>query len=273
MKTFLTIAASDSIGGAGIQADIRTATLLGLYPVCALTAVTAQNSEGVAASADVGCDMLRRQLECVLSDLRPDAVKIGLLPSAEAVETVAGILRDSKLPAIVLDPVLSPTLGAAFCGDDVADAIVTLLMPLVTLATPNRPEYDILCERAGMPVENFCDILLKGGHPDPSDATLPDECVDRLIPHLSSGSDTANARRREVRTFRSKRLHTDNTHGTGCVLSSAIASYIALGLPVEEAVAHAKEFLFNALSRSRHLRFGKGYGPALSIPENLHPDL
>lgn len=267
MKTFLTIAASDSIGGAGIQADIRTATLLGLYPTCALTAVTAQNSEGVADSADVGCEMLRRQLECVLSDIRPDAVKIGLLPTAEAVKTVAGILRDLRLPVIVLDPVLSPTLGAAFADDDVADAIVRYLMPVVTLTTPNRPEYDILCQRAGMPVENLCDILLKGGHPDPSETTESDECADRLIPRLPSGGNPESGLLREIRVFRSKRIQTDNTHGTGCVLSSAIASFIALGHPVEDAVARAKEFLFNALSRSRHLRFGKGYGPALSIPE------
>ncbi len=248
----LSIAGSDSGGGAGIQADLKTVTLLGGFGMSAVTALTAQNTLGVTAIQETPPQMLAAQIDAVFSDLRPRAVKIGMVPSAALMEVIADRLACWQAENIVLDPVMVATSGSALME---AQAVATLkqrLLPLAALVTPNIPEAEVL---SGMSIRgegdmiaaataisrnHRCAVLLKGGHRicDANDL-------------LCDG---------ESRTwFRGRRIPNPNTHGTGCTLSSAIAAGLARGLPLEDAIRAAKDYLTGALEAG--LDLGAGSGP------------
>ena len=252
MKTALTIAGSDSSGGAGIQADIKTMTVNGVYAMSVITALTAQNTTGVRSVMNVTPEFLEEQMDCVFTDIRPDAVKIGMLPSAEVMRAVAGKLREYGAVRIVVDPVMVATSGSRLMEEDAVQVMKEELFPLADVITPNLPEAEVLSGRTIVTEQEMEDaaawigqtcrtaVLLKGGHQrnDANDLLYRD------------GS---------LRWFRGKRIMNPNTHGTGCTLSSAIAANLAKGFSLEESVERAKEYLSGALADQ--LDLGKGSGP------------
>lgn len=252
MKTSLTIAGSDSSGGAGIQADIKTMTAHGVYAMSAITALTAQNTVGVAAVMESSPEFLASQLDCVFTDIFPDAVKIGMVSSAGLIRVIAEKLKEYHAERIVLDPVMVATSGSKLISDDAIDTLKNELLPLASVITPNIPEAEVLTgkkiasagdmENAAREIyEKYgCVTLIKGGH------------------SLNDANDflyTADG----GKWFMGKRINNPNTHGTGCTLSSAIASNLALGRDVPEAVELAKKYLSEALAAM--LDLGKGSGP------------
>jgi hydroxymethylpyrimidine/phosphomethylpyrimidine kinase len=257
----LTIAGSDSGAGAGIQADARTVQALGGFACTAITAITAQNTRGITMWRPVPTALLAAQITAVLDDLPVAAIKTGLLPGATAVRTVAHAIAGRKKIPLVVDPVLGSTSGTRFLSPAGRRALLRELLPLATLITPNWPEAAALTDR---PVNTFAGadaaarqllatgcraVLVKGGH-------APGRvCRDALV--------VAN---RTTVWFESPRLKTPNTHGTGCVLSAAIALRLACGDPIETAIAHARQFLIDALMTGQTARFGSGAGPALISP-------
>lgn len=257
MKRVLTIAGSDSGGGAGIQADIKTISALSCYASSVITAVTAQNTLGVAAVEPLSPEIIEKQIRAVLDDIGADAVKIGMLATAEIVERVAALMKEYDPPFIVLDPVLVATSGDVLTEGSATEAIVARLMPLATVTTPNIPEAERL---TGLTIESAMDyepvwtalreqgakaLLLKGGH------LMDDTLTDTLF----------TAREQLPRVYTHERIDTQNTHGTGCTLSSALASYLALGHPLSRAVGHAADFIHNAIAAGADLRIGEGHGP------------
>jgi len=252
MKTALTIAGSDSSGGAGIQADIKTMITNGVYAMSAITALTAQNTVGVQGVLEVTPDFLAMQIDSVFNDIRPDAVKIGMVSSTELISTIADKLIHYKAENIVVDPVMVATSGSKLITDDAISALKEKLLPLATVVTPNIPEAEVL---SSMKIESAadmikaaemiskaynCAVLCKGGH-NMNDAN------DLLY---SSG---------EYRWFYGKRIDNSNTHGTGCTLSSAIASNLAKGEDLSISVENAKNYISAALSAM--LDLGAGSGP------------
>ena len=252
MKTALSIAGSDSSGGAGIQADLKTMTMNGVYAMSAVTALTAQNTTGVTAIMEVTPKFLRQQIDAVFEDIYPDAVKIGMVSSTGLIETIADALEAHRAGNIVLDPVMIATSGAKLIGDDSIETLRNRLLPLATVVTPNIMEAKVL---AGMPIHNEEDmitaarkiseayriaVLVKGGHSinDANDLLFADG---------------------GYRWFLGRRIDNPNTHGTGCTLSSAIAANLAKGFEMEHAVLRAKEYISGALSAM--LDLGKGAGP------------
>ncbi|MGX8728471.1 MAG: bifunctional hydroxymethylpyrimidine kinase/phosphomethylpyrimidine kinase, partial [Lachnospiraceae bacterium] len=241
MKKVLTIAGSDSGGGAGIQADIKTMTMNGVFAMSAITALTAQNTTGVQGIFEVTPAFLAQQIDSVFTDLRPDAVKIGMVASAPLVETIAERLRFYRAENIVVDPVMVATSGAWLIAEDAVETLTRRLFPLAAVLTPNIPEAEVLCgwqiktpkdmELAAREIGEKFDsaVLLKGGH-------TVNDANDLLF---SKGS---------LRWFYGKRIPNPNTHGTGCTLSSAIASNLAKGFGMEEAVERAKSYISGALS-------------------------
>lgn len=254
MKTALTIAGSDSSGGAGIQADIKTITMNGVYAMSAITALTAQNTLGVFGISEVSPEFLTLQIDSVFSDIYPDAVKIGMLASKELAEVVSERLIFYKARNIVVDPVMVSTSGSKLLKNDAIEVITDKLLPISTLVTPNIPEAEILSgikilnledmKRAAKKISRdfSCSVLLKGGH-NVNDA-------DDLL--CSNG---------EFTHFYGKRINNSNTHGTGCTLSSAIASNLAKGLDIKESIKRAKEYISGALNAQ--LDLGKGSGPMM----------
>ena len=252
MKTALTIAGSDSSGGAGIQADIKTMTANGVFAMSAVTALTAQNTTGVTDIFETTPKFLAEQLDAVFTDIYPDAVKIGMVSSAELIATIAERLRFYKAKHIVVDPVMVATSGAKLLRDDAVAALTAELLPLAEVLTPNIPEAEILADMtitdaAGMEAaarvisEKYgCAVLCKGGH-QINDA-------DDLLWQGGTG-----------KWFRGKRIHNPNTHGTGCTLSSAIASNLAKGYDLDTSVERAKAYISGALAAM--LDLGKGSGP------------
>ena len=252
MKKVLTIAGSDSGGGAGIQADIKTMTMNGVFAMSAITALTAQNTLGVQGIYEVPPDFLALQLDSVFTDLRPDAVKTGMVSSVEIVETIAERLAFYKADNIVVDPVMVSTSGARLIKDDAIAALKKYLFPIAAVLTPNIPEAEVLygdnigdesdMERAAAEIgERYSSaVLLKGGH------------------SVNDANDLLYSEGKLV-WFRGKRIDNPNTHGTGCTLSSAIASNIAKGCSMEDAVGRAKEYISGALSAM--LDLGAGSGP------------
>lgn len=259
MKTYaraLTIAGSDSGGGAGIQADIKTFAALGCYGLSVITALTAQNTKAVTGIMPVPPAFIAEQMEAVLSDIGADAVKIGMLHSAEVIEQVAKSLVQFGVKSIVLDPVMVAKSGDKLLQDEAVDALKTYLLPIASVITPNLPEASVLL---GRPVETFADmpkaaidlailcpgaILVKGGHLPTSEST------DLLY------IDESNQH-----WFPTGRIQTNNSHGTGCTLSSAIAAGLARGLSVVDAVATAKDYLTQALQVGAVYKLGHGHGP------------
>ena len=252
MKTALTIAGSDSSGGAGIQADMKTMTANGVYAMSAVTALTAQNTTGVTGIFETTPDFLAKQLDAVFTDIFPDAVKIGMVSSAELIEVIAEKLRFYGAKNIVVDPVMVATSGSKLLRDDAVKALTEQLLPMADLLTPNIPEAEILSGRsisdaAGMEAaaryisETYhCSVLCKGGH-QVHDA-------DDLLWRNGSG-----------KWFRGRRIQNPNTHGTGCTLSSAIASNLAKGYDLDTSVERAKAYISGALSAM--LDLGHGSGP------------
>lgn len=253
----LSIAGSDPSGGAGIQADLKTFAALGVYGCAALTALTAQNTVEVSGVFPVPADFLRQQLEAVFTDIRVDAVKIGMLGTADAVLTVAAVLRDYRPPYVVLDPVLRATTGACLLDADAMDALRGELLPLVTISTPNAEEAGALLgiapprslaaarEAAAMLVmRGAAAALVTGGHL--ADAEF---CVDVL----HDG--------RMLWEFPVPRVPGGPTHGTGCTLSAAIAALLARGRGLQQACAEAQQFVATSIARSADLRVGCGVRP------------
>ncbi len=252
MKTALSIAGSDSSGGAGIQADIKAMTMNGVYAMTALTALTAQNTTGVRSIFEVTPDFLKEQLDSVFEDIYPDSVKIGMVASKELILTIAERLSFYKAKNIVVDPVMVATSGSSLIKTDAVKTLAESLLPLATLVTPNIPEAEILAgfeiknqrdmERAALAInaEYSVAVLLKGGH------------------SINDANDLLSENGR-LKWFYSKRIDNPNTHGTGCTLSSAIAANLAKGFSLEEAVGRAKEYLSSALSSM--LDLGQGHGP------------
>lgn len=252
MKTALSIAGSDSSGGAGIQADIKTMTVNGVYAMSAVTALTAQNTTGVQGIFEVPPEFLAQQLDCVFTDIPPDAVKIGMVSSAGLIRVIAEKLRQYAAVNIVVDPVMVSTSGARLISEDAVDALKRLLLPLATVLTPNIPETEVLSgikvetaadmERAAKAISDAygCAVLCKGGH------------------QLNDANDLLY-RNGEARWFNGRRINNPNTHGTGCTLSSAIAANLAKGYGLEEAVERAKAYISEALGAM--LNLGAGSGP------------
>lgn len=252
MKTALTIAGSDCSGGAGIQADLKTMTMNGVYGMSAITALTAQNTTGVTGIMEVSPDFLRQQLDMIFSDIRPDAVKIGMVSSGALIEVIAQALADWRAERIVVDPVMVATSGSALMETEAVTVLKAKLLPMAVLVTPNIPEAEVLSgqtirsqsdmEAAAKAISEAhgCAVLVKGGH-SVSDA-------DDL---LYAGG--------QARWFPGKRIENPNTHGTGCTLSSAIAANLAKGFSLEASIQRAKEYISGALAAM--LDLGKGSGP------------
>lgn len=252
MKTVLTIAGSDCSGGAGIQADLKTMIMNGVYGMSAISALTAQNTLGVTDIMTVTPHFLKQQIDAVFTDIVPDAVKIGMVSSAELIEVIAERLIFYKAENIVVDPVMVATSGAKLIDDDAISALTGRLLPIASVVTPNIPEAEIL---SGMKIQNKdnmqksaqmiseaynCNVLLKGGH------SICD--ADDLL--YSCG---------EVTWFIGKKIENPNTHGTGCTLSSAIASNLAKGYDMAHSIEIAKSYITGALGAMMDL--GKGSGP------------
>lgn len=267
MKTYrrtLAIAGSDCSGGAGIQADLKTFAANGCYGMSVITALTAQNTQGVTGIHPVPVDFVARQLDAVLSDLGADAVKIGMLYSAELIETVARKLREYRIARIVLDPVMVAQSGDKLLRDDAVVALKTHLIPLAAIVTPNIPEAEVLLRRkisgaADMPgaaeelMQFGCrNVLVKGGH---LEGEASDDCL------------YVGPEKRLVR-LPGARIETRNNHGTGCTLSSAIAAFIAKGDDVETAVRRAKEYITGAIRAGATYRLGHGHGPVHHFWQN-----
>jgi len=252
MKTALTIAGSDSSGGAGIQADIKTMTANGVFATCAVTALTAQNTTGVTDILESTPHFLAEQLDAVFTDIVPDAVKIGMVSSAELIAVIAEKLRQYGAERVVVDPVMVATSGAKLLRDDAIQALTSQLLPLATVLTPNIPEAEILSgltitDAAGMEAaartisqRYGCAVLCKGGH-QINDA-------DDLLWRSGTG-----------KWFHGKRIANPNTHGTGCTLSSAIAANLAKGYDLDRSVERAKAYISGALAAM--LDLGRGSGP------------
>ena len=254
MKTCLTIAGSDSSGGAGIQADLKTMTVNGVYAMSVITALTAQNTQGVTGILDVSPEFITEQMDAVFTDIYPDAIKIGMVSSPEIVEAIAGSLEKYGAKNIVLDPVMVATSGAKLLKEEAMDSLIHRLIPLADVITPNIPEGEIL---AGMKIANEedmkvaaekiaqkydCAVLLKGGH------------------SVNDANDLL-CRDGEFKWFRAERIDNPNTHGTGCTLSSAIAANLAKGSDIDQAILNAKDYLTGALRAG--LDLGKGSGPLM----------
>jgi len=252
MKTALTIAGSDCSGGAGIQADLKTMTMNGVYAMSAVTALTAQNTTGVRAIQESTPDFLKQQIDAVFEDIRPDAVKIGMVASGELIRVIAERLRHFEAKNVVLDPVMVATSGSALMKNDAVQTLTDELLPLSTLVTPNIPEAQVL---SGLRIETKedmetaakkigdrcrCAVLLKGGH------------------SVNDANDLLYANG-ELRWFAGRRIQNPNTHGTGCTLSSAIAANLAKGFARAESVQRAKDYISGALSAM--LDLGAGSGP------------
>ena len=251
-KTALTIAGSDSSGGAGIQADIKTMQANGVYAMSAITALTAQNTTGVTGIMEVSPEFLEQQLDAVITDIRPDAVKIGMMSSEELIKMISKKLKEYHLENIVVDPVMVATSGSRLISETAIDTLKTQLLPMATVITPNIPEAEVLAEmeirseddmvEAAKKIHEMyhCAVLCKGGHSlnDANDLLYQDG---------------------ETTWFHGKRINNPNTHGTGCTLSSAIASNLAKGYSLEESIHRAKEYISGALEAM--LDLGKGSGP------------
>ena len=254
MKTALTIAGSDCSGGAGIQADIKTMTMNGVYAMSAITALTAQNTTGVRKIQESTPEFLEQQIDAVFEDIFPDAVKIGMVSSSEIVCVIADRLKYHKAKNIVVDPVMVATSGSSLMKTDAVKTLIDVLLPIATLVTPNIPESEVL---SGISIKNkedmqkaaktigdkySCAVLLKGGH------------------SINDANDLLYANG-EFKWFYGKRIDNPNTHGTGCTLSSAIASNLAKGFNVSDSVRKAKEYISDALAAG--LDLGQGSGPLM----------
>lgn len=251
-RTALTIAGSDCSGGAGIQADLKTMTMNGVYAMSAITAMTAQNTTGVSAIQESSPEFLGQQIDAVFEDIYPDAVKIGMVASSELIRVITDRLKAHKAKNVVVDPVMVATSGSSLMKTDAVQTLVDELLPLATLVTPNIPEAQVL---SGLSIESkedmvmaakkisedcHCAVLVKGGH------------------SINDANDLLYANGETV-WFTEKRIDNPNTHGTGCTLSSAIAANLAKGYSLGDSVRRAKDYISGALAVM--LDLGQGFGP------------
>ena len=252
MKTALSIAGSDCSGGAGIQADIKTMTMNGVYAMSAITALTAQNTTGVRAIQESTPDFLKQQIDAVFEDIYPDAVKIGMVASSDLIHVISDRLRYYGAKNVVIDPVMVASAGSSLMKQNAVQTLIKELFPISTVVTPNIPEARVL---SGMTINNkedmiaaakhignnyHCSVLLKGGH------------------SINDANDLLYANG-EIVWFVGNRINNPNSHGTGCTLSSAIASNLAKGLTLAESVQRAKDYISGALAAM--LDLGEGSGP------------
>ncbi|MBC3786369.1 bifunctional hydroxymethylpyrimidine kinase/phosphomethylpyrimidine kinase [Spirosoma utsteinense] len=259
MKTYkraLTIAGSDSGGGAGVQADLKTFAALGCYGMSVITALTAQNTVAVTGIMPVPPAFIAEQIKAVLGDIGTDAVKIGMLHSAEVIVEVAKTLAELGVGNIVLDPVMVAKSGDKLLQDEAVDALKTWLLPMASVVTPNLPEASVLL---GRPVESTADM-------EPAAVDLARLCPGAILVkggHLTTveSTDLLYLSAHEQYSFPTARIQTGNSHGTGCTLSSAIAAGLARGLSVVDAVAAAKDYLTQALQMGAVYKLGHGHGP------------
>ena len=254
MKTVLTIAGSDSSGGAGIQADIKTITAHRMYAMSAITALTAQNTTGVYGILNASPEFVAQQIDCIFGDIRPDAVKIGMVSEAAIIRAIAERLRHHAAENIVVDPVMIATSGSRLLAADALAALQEELLPLAAVITPNIPEAEVLSgisvtseqdrRKAAEILMTFgCEaVLIKGGH------------------HIMDADDLLYDGKDFI-AYPGERIDTKNTHGTGCTLSSAIAASLAKGLPLEGAIEAAKDYLTGAIARAKTDSVGHGHGP------------
>ena len=248
-RTALTIAGSDCSGGAGIQADLKTMTMNGVYAMSAITALTAQNTTGVRAIQESTPEFLGQQIDAVFEDIVPDAIKIGMVPSSELICVIADRLTAHKAKNVVVDPVMVATSGSSLMKTDAVKTLINELLPIATLVTPNIPEAQVL---SGLTIESkddmitaakkisescHCAVLLKGGH------------------SINDANDLLYADGEAV-WFTGKRINNPNTHGTGCTLSSAIASNLAKGYDLADSVQRAKDYISGALAAMLDLGHG-----------------
>ena len=252
MKTCLTIAGSDSIGGAGIQADIKTMTALGVYGMTAIAALTAQNTTGVKSIIEVTKEFLGEQLDMIINDIFPDAVKTGCISSPILIKEVVDKIKQYKLKNIVVDPVIYSKSGVKLIKDEAVVIMKKELLPLSDLITPNILELEILSDTKIKGIDDMisaskkifeefgCAVLCKGGH------------------GINDGEDLLY-NKNGVKWYKTKKIETNNLHGTGCTLSSAISSFLALGFSLEESISKAKEYLTKCLEYA--VKLGKGFGP------------
>jgi hydroxymethylpyrimidine/phosphomethylpyrimidine kinase len=252
----LTIAGSDSGGGAGIQADLKAFSALGCYGTSVITALTAQNTLGVTGIHSIPPDFVKEQLRAVLTDIRPQAIKIGMVHTPELATAIAEVLQEYKDIPVVLDPVMVATSGARLIEEQTTNRIIAELFPLATIITPNLDEAALLANLTISGVEDMYEagkailregtkgLLLKGGH-------LPGEQITSLL--YLNGVDP--------KVLISKKVETDNTHGSGCTLSSAIAAFLARSENAEAAVEKASEYVYNAILHGADVATGKGFGP------------
>ncbi|MBI9084550.1 MAG: bifunctional hydroxymethylpyrimidine kinase/phosphomethylpyrimidine kinase [Desulfobacterales bacterium] len=260
MKTYhraLTIAGSDSGGGAGIQADLKTFSALGCFGMSVITALTAQNTQTVTAIHPVPPAFIAAQIDAVLTDMGTDAVKIGMLHSPEVIAAVADRLAAHRVANIVLDPVMVAKSGDKLLQDDAIDALRTLLIPMADVITPNLPEASALLERSVTTADHMAAacrdlarlgcraVLLKGGHLEDADSS---DCL------YISKTDT-------LISLPARRIDTVNAHGTGCTLSSAVAAHLARGFSLTKAVEKAKAYITAALEAGTQFKIGHGHGP------------
>jgi hydroxymethylpyrimidine/phosphomethylpyrimidine kinase len=255
--TVLTIAGSDSGGGAGIQADTKAISAMGCYAASAITAITVQNTVGVQAVHPVPLDILAGQIDAVLSDIGADAIKIGMLHSAEVVNLVAEKIEQYGIKNVVLDPVMVSTSGHRLIEETAIDSLKSRLMPLARVITPNIPEAEILCGKKIasekefaevakiLSLDNTVSVLLKAGH-------LTGETLVDYFYNAEDGS---------IALLPSKRVNTRNTHGTGCTLSSAFAAALAKGETLTKAAQSAKQYIQQAIISGAEYQIGKGHGP------------
>ena len=252
MKTALTIAGSDCSGGAGIQADLKTMTMNGVYAMSAITALTAQHTTGVRAIQESTPDFLKQQIDAVFEDIYPDAIKIGMVASSDLICVIADMLRCYDAKNVVVDPVMVASAGSSLIKQEAVQTLIKELLPISTLVTPNIPEAQVL---SGLTIETqedmvtaakqigdsyHCAVLLKGGH------------------SINDANDLLYANGK-LHWFEGKRINNPNTHGTGCTLSSAIASNLAKGYTLAESVQRAKDYISGALAAM--LDLGEGSGP------------
>lgn len=252
MKKILTIAGSDSSGGAGIQADIKTITAHKMYAMSAITALTAQNTTGVYGVLEASPEFVGLQLDCIFRDIRPDAVKIGMVSNAAIIEMIADKLLEYKAENIVADPVMISTSGSKLLNDNAVDTLKSRLLPIAAIITPNIPEAESLC---GFTIETKEDMMRS--------AEMISKQVNQNVlikgGHMDANSDDLLYTSGKVYWFKSPKIDNPNTHGTGCTLSSAIACNLALGYSMEESIKNAKEYITGALKAG--LDLGKGSGP------------
>lgn len=252
MKKLLTIAGSDSIGGAGIQADIKTFSALGCYAMSVVTAVTAQNTAAVLDAQDIRPDIIEKQLDAVFTDVPPDGVKVGMVSVPETIEVIAAALERYRPGVTVIDPVMVSKSGFHLLRPEAVDSLRARLLPLAGMITPNIPEAELLC---GMEIRSHEDmeeaarklrgmgagtVLVKGGH-------------------LEGDADDLVFDGKEMNWLPGKRIQTKNTHGTGCTISSAIAAYMARGKSPAESVRLAKAYVTGAIANA--IEMGSGCGP------------